>query len=99
MPTRSSVPSGAATVSADAVMDETIDPLEQARRTVGLSIGDLWWRYFALGGRGTELEMEAMLFQALVAAELDRDVLAVALNERFSELGRDHPIPYSDDEP
>jgi hypothetical protein len=23
----------------------------------------------------------------------------VALNERFSELGGDHPIPYSDDEP
>ena len=80
-------------------MDDTIDPLEQARRTLGLSVADLWWRYFALGGRGTELEMEAMLFQALVPADIDRDVLAVALNERFSELGADHPIPYSDDEP
>jgi hypothetical protein len=79
-------------------MDETIDPLEQARRELGMSVGDLWWRYFALGGRGTELEMEAMLFQALLPEVSDRDVLAVALNERFSELGADHPIPYSDDE-
>ena len=79
-------------------MDETIDRLEQARRELGMSVGDLWWRYFALGGSGTELEMEAMLFQALIPALSDRDVLAVALNERFSELGADHPIPYSDDD-
>ena len=80
-------------------MDETIDPLEQARRELGMSVADLWWRYFALGGSGSELEMEAMLFQALVPADSDREVLAVALNERFSELGGDHPIPYADDEP
>jgi hypothetical protein len=79
-------------------MDETIDPLEQARRTLGLSVTELWWRYFALGGNGTELEMEAVLFQALVPVTTDRDTLAVALNERFSELGADHPIPYSDDD-
>ena len=78
-------------------MDEPVDPLEEARRNLGLSVSDLWWRYFALGGRGTELELEAMLFQALVPAGSDRDVIAVALNERFSELGADHPIPYSDD--
>jgi hypothetical protein len=79
-------------------MNETIDPLEQARRTLGLSVTELWWRYFALGGSGTELEMEAVLFQALVPANIDRDTLAVALNERFSELGSDQPIPYSDDD-
>jgi hypothetical protein len=27
----------------------------------------------------------------------DGDLVAVALNERFAELGKDHPIPYSDD--
>jgi hypothetical protein len=80
-------------------VDDTLDPLEAARRDLRLSVAELWWRYFALGGRATELEMEAMLFNALVSADVDRDVLAVALNERFSELGRDHPMPYSDDEP
>ena len=73
------------------------DELEQARQEVGLSISELWVRYFAVGGMGTPLEMEAVLFGALVASPPDRDLLAVALNERFSELGGDHPVPYSDD--
>ena len=74
-----------------------IDVLEQARRDVGLSIPDLWMRYFALGGMSTALEMEAMLYGALVPRSHDRDVIAVALNERYAELGGDHQIPYSDD--
>ena len=45
----------------------------------------------------TELEVEAFLYQALIPSEVDHDTLAVALNERFSELGGDHPLPYSDD--
>jgi hypothetical protein len=78
------------------VADE-LDVLEQARREVGLSIADLWMRYFALGGMSTALELEAILYRALVPDPHDRDVLAVALNERYSETGGDHPIPYSDD--
>ena len=77
-------------------MDDS-DALERARQEVGLSIGALWIRYFALGGMAEPLEMEAFLFGVLVASPRDRDLLAVALNERFSELGGDHPIPYSDD--
>jgi len=80
-------------------VEDVIDPLEQARRGLKMSVSDLWWRYFAIGGMSTELEVEAILYQALVPSENDRDYLAVALNERFRELGGDHPIPYSDDEP
>jgi hypothetical protein len=76
---------------------DQVDDLEQARRDVGLSIGDLWMRYFALGGMSSALELEAILYGALIADPHDRDVLAVALNERFAEMGGDHPIPYSDD--
>jgi len=79
-------------------VSETIDILEQARREVGLSIADLWMRYFTLGGMSTALEVEAILFGALVANAHDRDVIAVALNERFAELGGDHPVPYSGDD-
>ena len=79
-------------------MSEPLDLLEAGRREAGLSHGDLWFRYFELGGMRTALEVEAYLYGALVATTHDRDVLAVALNERFSELGGDHPIPYSDDE-
>jgi hypothetical protein len=79
-------------------MDHVVDRLEKARRGLGLSISDLWWRYFAIGGMRNELEIEAILYQALVPTGLDSDLLAAALNERFTELGGDHPIPYSDDE-
>lgn len=72
--------------------------LEAARREVGLSLGELWFRYFELGGMSTELELEAVLFEALAPTDHDRDLVAAALNERFSELGGDHPLAYSDDE-
>lgn len=79
-------------------MTDTSGVLENARREVGLSISELWFRYFALGGMSTELELEAYLYDALTPTDHDRDLVAVALNERFSELGGDHPVPYSDDE-
>lgn len=79
-------------------MAAIVDPLEKARRGLDMSVSDLWWRYFAIGGMSTELEVEAILYQALVATEGDRDMLSVALNERFSELGGDHPMRYSDDD-
>ena len=60
-------------------------------------MSDLWFRYFALGGMSTALEVEAVLYGALVASDHNRDLLAVALNERFAELGGDHPVPYTGD--
>ncbi len=79
--------------------DQPIDVLEQARQDLGMSIADLWFRYFAVGGMGTATEVEAVLYGALVATADDRDTIAVALNEGFAELGRDHPVPYTSDEP
>lgn len=78
-------------------MNEEIELLERARQGLDLSVSDLWWRYFAIGGMSTELEVEAILYQALLPSGSDLDMLAAALNERFSELGGDHPLPYSDD--
>lgn len=80
-------------------MAEPIDVLEQARRDTGMSMVDLWIRYFALGGGRTPIEVDAVLNGALVADPADRDRLAVALNERFAELGGDHPVPYEGDDP
>ena len=79
-------------------MVEPVDVLERARQDVGLSLDELWLRYFALGGMSTALEVEAFLYGALVAIAHDRDIIAVALNERYAELGGDHPIAYSDDD-
>jgi hypothetical protein len=73
------------------------DMLERARREAMLTVGALWLRYFELGGMGTALELEAYLYGALQPTEHEYDVLAHTLNERFVELGGNHPIPYSDD--
>jgi len=78
-------------------MSDDVDVLELARRDVGLSIDELWIRYFALGGMSTALEVDAFLNGALIASAQNRDLLAVALNECISEQGGDHPIPYSSD--
>ncbi len=80
-------------------MSEPNDALEHARQDLGLSVDELWMRYFALGGMSTALEVEAILYCALVPDDHDRDLLAVALNERYTELGGDHPVPYADDDP
>ena len=71
--------------------------LEQARRDAGLSLTELWLRYFELGGMATPMELEALLHDALRASAHEHDVIAVALNERFVELGGDHPVPYTGD--
>ena len=74
-----------------------LDVLEAARQELGIPVAELWFLYFTLGGMSTALEVEAILYGALIGSPLDRDRLAVALNERFAELGRDHPVPYTDD--
>lgn len=73
------------------------DGLDQARRDAGLSHGELWLRYFELGGMSTALQLEAFLYGALRPTASDYDILAHALNERFVELGGNHPVPYSED--
>lgn len=76
--------------------DEPADAFDLARQDAGLSQEQLWLRYFGLGGMRPELEVEAIVYGALAPTDLDRDRIAHALNERFTELGRNHPIPYSE---
>jgi hypothetical protein len=78
-------------------MSDPLEVLDNARKELGLSIEDLWWRYFAIGGMATALELEAIIYRALVPSVADCDFIANALNDRFTELGGDHPIPYSFD--
>jgi hypothetical protein len=73
------------------------DLLDRARRDAGLSYGELYLRYFELGGMSSSVELEAFCFGALEPSAHDHDVLVHALNERFSELGRNHPVRYSED--
>jgi hypothetical protein len=77
-------------------MDEpAVDQLDSYRQEAGLSHGELWLRYFELGGMSTGFELEAFLFGVLAPSDHDHDVIAHALNERFVELGGNHPVSYS----
>ena len=73
--------------------------LEQGRIASGLTHGELFIRYFELGGMSSALQVEAFLYDALQPSAYDHDVVAHALNERFVELGGNHPVPYRSDEP
>jgi predicted DNA-binding ribbon-helix-helix protein len=75
--------------------ERTADAFDRFRREAGLSYGELYLRYFELGGMGTSLELEAFLYGALEPSAHDREVIAHALNERFVELGGSHPVPYT----
>jgi hypothetical protein len=75
--------------------EEPTGALDQYRRDAGLSHGELWLRYFELGGMATTLELEAVLYGALRPTDHEREVIAHALNERFVELGGNHPVPYA----
>jgi hypothetical protein len=77
-------------------MSDRSATLQRARNQAGLSVADLWLRYFSLGGMSTPLEVDAVLHGALSPSDSDYDMLAHAINERFLELGGDHPVPYSD---
>ncbi len=78
-------------------MGEKPDTLDCFRQQADLSRGELWLRYFELGGMSTALELEAFLYGALKPSSHDYDVIAHALNERFVELGGNHPVPYDGD--
>jgi hypothetical protein len=77
--------------------EEPIDVLDAYRREAGLSHGELWLRYFELGGMSTGFELETFLYGLVLPETRDHDVIAHALNERFSELGMNHPVPYLGD--
>jgi hypothetical protein len=73
------------------------DHFDRSRRDAGLTRGELWLRYFELGGMSSAYQVEAYLYGALKPSDHDHDVIAHALNERFVELGGNHPVPYVDD--
>ena len=79
--------------------EESTDVLDRARRSAGLSHGELWLRYFELGGMSTALQLEAFLYGILQPTDHDHDLVAHALNERFVELGGNRPVPYLEDQP
>jgi hypothetical protein len=68
--------------------------VDRFRREAGLSVADLWLRYFALGGVETPRRLESYLVGELDLESSQYDVLAHALNERLVEIGKSDNCPY-----
>jgi hypothetical protein len=71
-----------------------VDVLDVYCQEAGLSHGELWLRYFELGGMSAGFELEGILFGVLATSAFDHDIIAVAINERLLELGGGHAVPY-----
>ncbi|MFC7616363.1 hypothetical protein ACFQV2_25725 [Actinokineospora soli] len=78
-----------------------MDGEEQRRSTAravehtGLSVEQLWGRYFAMGGNCGLLDVDAYLHGLMDLPELERDILAHTVNERLDELTPPHRAAYS----
>jgi hypothetical protein len=70
--------------------------LEAARSQAGMTLDELWWAYFSLGGTALPNAVQSYL-DGSDGRAIDYDVLAQAINERFLDLGGDHPVPYADE--
>ncbi len=70
--------------------------LDEARERAGLTLSDLWVRYFAAGGDHGAIELDAVIHGALLATREEHDLIAQVLNERFTQLGAGTPVPYLD---
>ena len=70
--------------------------LESARQLAGLTVAELWWAYLMLGGTASPDDVEGYLAGTGQPDDDQYDRLAQALNERFVDLGRNHPVPYAE---
>lgn len=69
--------------------------LQAAYAGADLTLEELWMRYFALGGEAGLVEVDAYLHGLMPLPTMQRDLLAVAVNERLDELPTPPRVPYS----
>lgn len=70
--------------------------LRAAMKAAGISISELWLKYFGMSGEAGKYEVEAYLQGLLSLPPVQRDLLALAANELIDSLPRPH-APLSDD--
>jgi serine phosphatase RsbU (regulator of sigma subunit) len=78
-----------------ATPDEQRAALQAGFAHTDLTLEQLWTRYFALGGHADLFEVEAHLAGLMPLPRVERDVLALAVNERLDELAWHRRVPYS----
>jgi hypothetical protein len=79
----------------DSAAAEQRQDLEEAVRHAQLTLDELWYRYFALGGTAGLMEVDAFLQDLMPLADLQRDILSHAVNERLDELVGRARAPYT----
>jgi hypothetical protein len=62
-----------------------------------ITTGDLWLRYFSIGGIVGEYEVDAYIESLLSLPPIERDLLAHAANELIDELPPPLRAPYTDE--
>jgi hypothetical protein len=70
---------------------------EMYHQHTALSLKELWIRCLALGSTNTVLQLEAFLHGALRPTPHEFNLMAVAVNEHFVDLGVDRLVPYIED--
>jgi len=74
----------------------TAQLIELYRRYACLSIHDFWLRCFELGGMNTPWELDAFLHEASLPTDHEHNLMALALNEYFVEIGVSQAVSYID---
>jgi hypothetical protein len=70
--------------------------LDPFRRELILTREELWVDYVGLGGVAGIDALTGYLAGATELGRLEHNTIAHALNERYVDLGRNHPVPYID---
>jgi hypothetical protein len=71
--------------------------LHRALKGAGIGTGDLWLRYFSIGGNVGEYEVDAYIQTIMSLPSSERDLLAHAANELIDELPPRPRAPYLDE--
>jgi hypothetical protein len=69
---------------------------QRALEAAGLTVDELWLRYFSMGGEAGRFELDAYLNGAIALPPIQHDVVAHVINERLDEIAPPR-APYSDD--
>jgi hypothetical protein len=59
-----------------------------------LDLAELWQRYSALGGNGTQSELSDHVASDRCSDDHEHNLIAQAINEVFLERGENHPVGY-----
>jgi hypothetical protein len=69
-------------------------PVALRSRDDVISLADLWLRCFALGSTNTPQELAGFLRGELRPTRHEYNLVAVALNEYFADIGASQSVPY-----